>query len=191
MGSSLIVGRLPSAEAHDDARTYLTAATNAALTSDAQAKLLKRWRAAPKGVAYLDPLNLASQVAFLNHAAALEGLENINEAMERSRWRHLPYWLESYWLPVQSDMAVVHEGGFFGSSCGLIANLAEIAALSPHGLGTVPAHFDLMRSDLRAFYALDLDPVTESESAMLQWVWRALFEAATLSVERNAPMWNG
>jgi hypothetical protein len=124
----------------------------------------------------------------------LEGLENINEAMERSRWRHLPYWLESYWLPVQSDMAVVHEEGFprfVGSSQALLANLADIAALSPHRLGTVPAHFDLMRSDLRAFYALDPDPVTESESAMLQWVWRALFEAATLSVERNVPMWNG
>jgi hypothetical protein len=58
MGSSLIVGRLPSAEAHDDARTYLAAASDAALTRDAQVKLLKRWRAAPKEVAYLDPLNL-------------------------------------------------------------------------------------------------------------------------------------
>jgi hypothetical protein len=191
MGSSLVVGRLPSAEAHDDARTYLAGASDAALTSDAQAKLLKIWRAAPKKVAYLDPLNLASQVQFLKHVVALEGLKDINEAMMRSRWRHLPYWIESYWLPVRSDMAVAHEGGFFGSSCGLLANLAEIAALSPHGLGTVPAHFDLMLSDLRAFYALDLNPVTESESAMLQWVWRALFEAATLSVERNVPMWNG
>ena len=129
MGSFLIVGRLPSAQAHNDARAYLAAASDAALTSDAQAKLLKRWRAAPKKVAYLDPLNLASQVEFLKHAVALEGLKDINEAMTQSRWRHLPYWIESYWLPARSDMAVAHEGGFFGSSCGLLANLADIAAL--------------------------------------------------------------
>jgi hypothetical protein len=162
LGSLLIVGRLPSAQAHNHVRAYLAGASDAALTSDAQAKLLKRWRAAPKKVAYLDPLNLASQVTFLKHAVALEGLEDINEAMTQSLWRHLPYWIESYWLPVRSDMAVADQGGFLGSSCGLLANLADIAALSPHGLGTVPPHFELMRSDPQAFYALYLDRVTES-----------------------------
>jgi len=46
-----------------------------------------------------------------------------------------------------------------------------------------------MRADPRAFYALELDAF--DEATMLQWVWRAHFEAATISVERNIPMWSG
>ena len=72
---------------------------------------------------------------------------------------------------------------------GLLANPADNAAASPHGLGTVPAHFELMRTDLRAFYALELDAFDEATT--LQWVWRALFEAATLCIERNFPTATG
>ena len=78
---------------------------------------------------------------------------------------------------------------FVGSSFGLLDNLADIATRSPHDLGVVPPHFELMRSDPRAFFALQVDAF--DERAMLQWIWRALFEAATLSVERNVPMWGG
>lgn len=81
MGSFVIVGRLPNAEAHDDARAFLAAACDARLTSDTQAQLLQQWRAAPEQVSYLDPLNLASQASFLNHAVTLEGLKDVNEAM--------------------------------------------------------------------------------------------------------------
>jgi hypothetical protein len=40
---------------------------------------------------------------------------------------------------------------FFGSAYGLLANLADIAAASPHRLGTIPEHFELMRANRRAF----------------------------------------
>jgi len=88
---------------------------------------------------------------FLNHAVKLEGLKHSGEVQKRSRWRHLPHWIESYWLPVRSDKAT--DGPvFFGSTHGLLANLADIAAASPHGLGTIPDHFELMRANPKAFY---------------------------------------
>jgi len=183
-----MVGRLPDHVERDDAAAYLSGATDTALTSDAQAALLQAWDAAPDEMAYFDALNEASTSAFLNHAAKLEGLKDSNEALTRSRWRHLPYWIESFWLPVHTDTAT--DGPvFFGSTYGLLANLSDIAAASPHGLGTIPEHFELMRADPRAFYALELDAF--DEATMLQWVWRAHFEAATISVERNIPMWSG
>jgi hypothetical protein len=98
------------------------------------------WFAAPEEMAYFDALNDASKTAFLNHAAKLEGLKDSGEIQKRSRWRHLPHWIESYWLPVRSDTAT--DGPvFFGSTHGLLANLADIAAASPHNLVTVPEHF--------------------------------------------------
>jgi len=188
MGSFLIVGRLPDHVERDDTAAYLSGATDAKLTSDAQAALLEAWFAAPEEMAYFDALNEASTTAFLNHAAKLEGLKDSGEVQKRSRWRHLPHWIESYWLPVRSDK-VIDGPVFFGSSHGLLANLADIAAASPHGLGTIPEHFELMRADPKAFYALGLDAF--DEATMLRWLWRAHFEAATISVERNVPMWSG
>jgi len=188
MSSSLIVGRLPSTEALDGASAYLAQALDAPATKPVQAELCKAWDAAPEELASIDALNLASISAFLDHTAKLEGLADANEALERSRWPHLPYWIESYWLPVRGG-TMLHEPVFFGSAYGLLDNLADIAALSPRGLSTVPPHFELMRTDPRAFYALKLDAF--DEATMLQWIWRALFEAATLSVNRNVPMWSG
>jgi hypothetical protein len=73
--------------------------------------------------------------------------------------------IESYWLPVRSDTAT--DGPvFFGSTYGLLTNLADMAAASPHGLGTIPEHFELMRADPKTFYALELD--TFDEATMLQ-----------------------
>jgi hypothetical protein len=188
MGSCLVVGQLPNTEAQDGARAYLAQALDAPAAMPAHVELCKVWDAAPAELACIDALNEASTSAFLGHTAMLEGLANANEALARSRWRHLPYWIESYWLPVRGG-TMLHEPVFFGSAYGLLDNLADIAAISPHGLGTAPPHFELMRTDLQAFYALKLDAFDEATT--LQWVWRALFEAATLSVDRNVPMWSG
>jgi len=165
-----MVGRLTDDVESDDAAAYVSGATDAALTSDAQAVLLRAWYAAPEEMAYFDALNEASTTAFLNHAAKLEGLQDSSEVLKRGRWRHLPHWIESYWLPVRSDRAT--DGPvFFGSAYGLLANLVDIAAASPQGLGTIPEHFELMRANPKAFYALELDAL--DEATMLQWVWRA------------------
>lgn len=195
MGSTLlVVGRMAGRKERRAAAAYLAGASDAELTSDTRVALLKAWDAAPAKIACLDALNEASTCAFGGHAAALEGLKDFNEAMTRGRWRHLPYWIDSSWLPVRSDTTFIERDkygwpSFFGSAYGLLANLADIAAASPHGLGTVPPHFELMRTDLRAFYARKLDAFDEPTT--LQWVWLALFEAATLCVERNVPMSTG
>jgi len=48
-----------------------------------------------------------------------------------------------------------------------------------------------MRTGPRAFYALMSQRDAFDEATTLQWVRRALFEAATLCVERNVPMSSG
>jgi hypothetical protein len=186
MGLSLFVGRLPG-YARGDVSAYLGKASDAAPTSVARVELFGVWDAAPEEVGYFDALNEASTVAFLDHAARLEGLKDSNEALTHSRWRHLPYWVESYWLPVRSEATT---GGpvFCGSAHGLLANLADIRSASPYGLGVIPPHFELMRADPRAFYALRLDAFDNVTT--LQWLFRSYFEAATLAVERNLPMWS-
>jgi hypothetical protein len=195
MGSTLlVVGRLPGRKERYTAGTYLARASDAALTSDAQAGLSKAWKSRPQEDGLSRALNEASTCAFVEHSAALEGLKGFNYAITRGRWRRLPYWIDSYWLPVRSNTKLIVRDkyewpAFFGSAYGLLANLADIAAASPHGLGTVSPQFERMRTDLRAFYSLELrafDAVTT-----LQWVWRALFEVATHCVERNVPMATG
>jgi hypothetical protein len=186
MGLSLIVGQLPDF-ARDGAAVYLAGASDAALTDAARAGLIEAWEAAPEQiVAHFDSLNDASLVAFLDHAAKLEGLRDSSEFLTRSRWRHLPYWLESYWLPVRSETTYGDPPAFFGSAHSLLANLADIRTASPHDLGAVPAHFELMRTDPQAFYRLKLDAFDDKTT--MQWLWRSYFEAATLSVERNLPL---
>src|SRR3954451_12531750 len=53
----------------------------------------------------IDALNLASVELFLDHAASLEGLRNSAEAIEAGKWRNLPYWIESVWVPLGSSGA--------------------------------------------------------------------------------------
>src|SRR5262249_41636077 len=195
MGSTvLVVGRMAGRKERRAAAAYLAGASDAELTSDTRAALLKAWDAAPAKIACLDALNEASTCAFGEHAAALEGLKDFNEAMTRGRWRHLPYWIDSYWLPVRSDTTFIERDNhgwpsFFGSAYGLLANLADIAAASPYCLGTVPPHFELMRTNLRAFYAGKLDAFDEPTT--LQWVWRGPFAAGTLFVWRDFPRSTG
>src|SRR5262249_26959155 len=113
-----MVGRLTDHVESDDAAAYVSGATDAALTSDAQAVLVRAWYAAPEEMAYFDALNEASTTAFLNHAATLGVRQDSSEGLKRSRGRHLPHWIESYWLPVRSDRST--DGPvFFGSAYGL------------------------------------------------------------------------
>jgi hypothetical protein len=193
MGSAFLVESLPGAEIAKAVGEYLARVSGPALPKAERARLLTSWQNAPE-VACIDALNLASITAFLDHVASLEGFADANEAIEKGRWRHLPYYIESCWVPIRCDMThlVSNKGSFPISVCsafGLLDNLAEIATRSSHDLGVVPPHFELMRSDPRAFFALQIDAF--DERTMLQWIWRALFEGATLSIERNVPMWGG
>ena len=188
MGSSLFIGRFDRSALRKVARDYVAASSDLAPAD--QAALCKAWERAPKEVAYVDALNLASIVLFLKHTAELEGVA-VKGTGENSRWRHLPYWIYSHWLPVRTAEARVVEGLeaaplFFGSAYALLDDLAAIAALSPLKLGTTPPYFELMLADPREFYDLTLAPFEDQTT--IQWIWRALFEGAQLSIKHNAPL---
>jgi hypothetical protein len=138
------------------------------------------WGDADEEVASIDALNLASVVLFLNHAAQLDGSRCSDDRMLECRWRQLPVWMASCWLPVEAQVhdqrELNGEPVFIGSAQALLVELAEIAALSPHRLGNVPAQ-----------YQADIDDPLD-ETATLQWVWRAFFDAATLAVQCKVPM---
>jgi hypothetical protein len=120
MAVYVFVGRLPDF-ARDDAATWLAGAPDAGLAGASQAELLRAGQAGPQEIAFIDVLSFDGTCALLDHAAQLEGLTNNTEAIERSRWRHLPYWINSHWLPVRSGRRETFGDGptFFGcySAC--------------------------------------------------------------------------
>jgi hypothetical protein len=206
MAVYLTVGRLWDIT-RDDAATWLAGASDARLAGAAQAELLRAWEGGPEEIAFFDVLSFDGTGALLDHAARLQGLRDSTEVIERGRWRHLPYWMASHWLPVRSGRSETFGDGletrFLGSAHTLLANLADIAAASPHDLSAIPPYFELMRTDARAFKLprhdpFDINPVRKlrtllgpdsfDDKTVLQWAWRGFFEAATLSVERNLPM---
>lgn len=74
--------------------------------------------------------------ALLRHAALLQGLDS-DLALLFGRWRHLPYWIESIWLPGDATIRpflfdrMEHGPFFIGSAKALAAELDEIAKASP------------------------------------------------------------
>jgi len=111
------------------------------LPAEQQAALCEVWDNAPEtdGIC---ALSLASITLFLKHAAQLEGI--VTDTSENSRWRCLPYRIYQPLAPLRSTESRVWEDEcgcpmFFGSAYRLLDNLAEIAALSPAGVGAVAA----------------------------------------------------
>src|SRR5947208_2225174 len=88
----LCVGRLPK---------DLEAVAKSAL-ADLDIPLSFDLRRCKKRLATISLLNLASVSLFLKHIATLEG-HDINVALERTRFRHLPWWAESIWLPIDFE----------------------------------------------------------------------------------------
>lgn len=162
---------------------------------DANEKLVSKWFGPEEAIASLCIFNLASVALFLEHTAHLEGLPSSEEAISRSRWTNLPYWIESVWLPIggQPKAKVQNVEGtptFLGSTSGLLADLAEINALSPMKLESIPPHYDMMRRDLAEFFSSQ-DIGTIDEPDVLRWLWRALFDAATLADQHQVPVISG
>ena len=75
---------------------------------------------------------------------------------------------------------------FLGSCQGLLENLNEIRSLSSLGLGQAPRGYDLMRSDLKAFYRSNF--AIEDPTAIIQWVWKGLHDGVTLALQHGAPL---
>lgn len=175
--ASLTVGRLPPEmeKAADAAIARLGIPNSAA------------WRQYAGQPAEISIFNLASVCFFTDHVAKLEGFVDSGKAMERTRFRNLPWWLLSVWLPVlfqPPPEPAIDMGGdpvFLGSAQGLLADLIEVQKVSDMGLGTVPDGYDKMRADYRAFMRSGFQ--LSDERIILQWVWKGLHDGATLAAK--------
>jgi hypothetical protein len=149
------------------------------------------WRKCAENIAIIDNLKLASVGFFLDHVAALEGIQR-EEGCDVSRFRHMPWWLFAAVLPVDfsppKDPPNTPDGWpvFVGSSQRLLGELQEIQALSSMRLGEIPDGYRLAQEDPTTFFHSGFE--IKEDRAIHQWVWRALFDAATLSIEKHAPI---
>jgi hypothetical protein len=141
----------------------------------------------------ISAIDVASLDLFNSYAARLEGLTD-TDAMDKTTYRNLPWWLQSVWLPIEfdppKDLASDEGDPLFVGSCGqLLSELAEIQKKSDLELGAVPDAYHVMRSDHGTWFrsALDRDDVL-SESDTIRWIWRSLNDGAGISKQKRVPM---
>ncbi len=136
-------------------------------------------------------LNLASLVYFTDYVARLDGFKDTTRALGRTRFRNLPVWEKSIWLPGPLEKrprdANPDRPVFIASSLELLADLAEIQRRSELALGAVPKAYDDMRADFDAFAGL-LSFRLEDERDTIRWVWQGLRDGAELAIRSGAPM---
>jgi len=133
-------------------------------------------------------LNGASLIEFLEHVGAVEGYPDSGTALaafERgnSRLKNMPCWENSVWLPFDFESAGTLEDDptvFIGSGPALLRELTDLQQRSPLGLGAKPNGDERMRQDIRAFYR-DRRPLQLDEADTIRWIWRALFDGATIA----------
>ena len=151
------------------------------------------WRKCPEKIDVIDNLNLASICLFTDHVKDLEGLPHTQEGMDRSKFKTLPGWMYCVWLPIEFNPPKeppTDASGFpvFVGGCqGLLADLEKVKKMSKWNLGTIPAGYETMRKDMKAFYKIPNFRV-EGNEAIAQWIWRALFDAATVGIEKSVPV---
>jgi hypothetical protein len=134
-------------------------------------------------------LNDASLNAFNTFAAGLEGLSG-HDAITKTALRNLPWWLQSFWLPVEFDppkelVSDKDDPTFVGSSIRLLNELAKIKEMSPFDVSATPPTYGDMRNDYRSWFSISHDL---SEDDTIRWVWNALRDGAQISIERQFPM---
>jgi hypothetical protein len=149
------------------------------------------WQFCAPKIAAFNLFNLATIVSFLDYVAKLEGFESSSKALEHTRFRNLPWWEMSIWLPLPfqppPDLVIQDSGYLFlGSSHGLLTELAEIQRLSDLGLGAIPPGYEHMLADDDVFWQTDFSE--SSHTTFIQWIWRGLHDAAELSIVKSAPI---
>jgi hypothetical protein len=135
-------------------------------------------------------LNLATVGVFLDYSASLVS-KSTNELISDPAFMNLPFWQESFWIPQDFAPAKAFEEDddgpfFFGSNLQLLLTLDFIKSVSRIPLGPVPPAYDLMVRDLRSFYR-EFKGI-DGEQGCIQWVWRGLYDGATLAVQNKLPM---
>lgn len=159
---------------------------------------ISAWMTCPEEVAVISLMNVSSVSFFNQFAARLEGLTG-HDAMDRSQFKNLPWWLDSVWLPLDINPPIVSNTGdpvFVGSVAGLKSDLLKIQRMVPDlMLGTVPTEYEAMRRDYRAWWKSVLeshDDTACSDDDTVRWIWRALYDGAEIAEKNDAPVfWYG
>lgn len=133
----------------------------------------------------LSAMNLASIVLFINYAAGLEGFHG-PDAITKTTFRSLPWWMESAWLPLDLDPPIVEGGTFIGSSIRLLDELMRIRKMSALDLAVRPADYADMREDYSKWFNTPHETMSEDDT--LRWIWSALHEGAEISIEQQVPI---
>jgi hypothetical protein len=129
--------------------------------------------------------DLASIDAFNTYAAKLEGLQG-PDAMTKTRFRNLPWWLESFWIPMEFDAPIVENGLFIGSSIRLQDELSRIRVMSAIDIAAPPPGYSAMRAGSIDWFNGEDAPFSDDD--VLRWIWNALHESAQISIEQNIPI---
>ena len=134
-------------------------------------------------------LNNASLDAFNTFAAGLEGFSE-HDAMTKTALRNLPWWLQSFWLPIEFDppKELASDQGdptFVGSSIRLLNELTKIKEMSLLDVSTTPPTYDDMRNDYRSWFSISHGL---SEDDAIRWVWNALRGGRQILIERQFPI---
>jgi hypothetical protein len=123
---------------------------------------------------------------FLNHAAKAQGLD-FDLALLFGRWRQLPYWIESIWVPgheaIRPYLSDRPEHGpfFVGSAKVLTEELDEVAAASPSLRDAAANAAD--RGEGMA------EALGDVGAQRLRNVWRSYRDASALAVKAGLPLW--
>lgn len=150
------------------------------------------WTAVESNIDELCLMNLASIGLFLDHAARLEGFSDSTEALFKTQFKHLPWYMESIWLPIPFDAPAIPSDEerdydmFIGSCWSLYDNLKKIREKSNLGLGETPQGYKFMRENYVEFSKSDFE--LNDDKSVIQWVWKGLWDGVTAAMKHNAPM---
>jgi hypothetical protein len=139
------------------------------------------WHTCAENIARIDIFNLASVNEFLGYASRIQ----------EKKFKQLPFCVYNVWLPVdfeptpQPEISDGHWPVPLLSSYRLLIELHEIQRLSALDFGKEPSGYDLMRSNLKAFYR---SKITLDNTTLMRWIWRGLHDAAELSIANSVPI---
>jgi len=132
--------------------------------------------------------NLASIGCFIDYAASIEGLQP-QDAMDKTSFRNLPWWIEQYWLPLDFEAPIVRNHMAVGSSIRLLEELERIKAMSAIDIAALPRGYADMRTDYTSWFnAPATDDERLSDDDVLRWIWNAFHESARISIEEQVPI---
>ena len=160
---------------------------------------LEKWLAAEYGETEICCLNGASVGEFLRHVVRCEGYSDERTGFAAgengtSKYRNMPWWDDSVWLPVEFEPVTLEiDAPFFVGSCvALLRELRDLQDISQIKLGSAPDRYDDMRADIRKFYrsirsgaTFRLTDVDDS----VRWVWLALRDGAELAIKQNTVLY--